>query len=140
MTTLPDKLSDLLVVALADLKTCEEDDKYRINMTKWHKPTLSGHHCEVCLAGAVMAQTLRTPLTKWQEPYLNKLGEVINMKLLAINEARIGNLCMALCLMNVTTNSVKPVTDRSVIAYKDDHDLFIKSMDEIVTYLKEREL
>ena len=58
MTTLPDKPSDLIRVAIADLEKCEADPSYSIDMSEWHRP--SGEVCRVCLAGAVMAKTQAT--------------------------------------------------------------------------------
>lgn len=67
MRTLPNKLSQLILVALKDLELCEKDPNYRVNMHTWHGPAndmqLFGDapYCVVCLAGAVMAQSLEAP-------------------------------------------------------------------------------
>lgn len=53
---LPDKLSELLRLAVKDAKLCEEDSNYELNMSFWHQ--LVKDKCIVCLAGSVMAQTL----------------------------------------------------------------------------------
>lgn len=61
MSILPDKISELIRVALYDLEQCERDDRYRIEMMDWHVPDEVGVEdpvCEVCLAGAVMAKRL----------------------------------------------------------------------------------
>ena len=64
VSKLPDKLSDLLRLALADLKACEEDPNYGVSMYLWHaRPTadnigFDSSRCHVCLAGAVLAKTL----------------------------------------------------------------------------------
>lgn len=50
---LPDKLSDCLEVALADLERCEKNPAYEIRMMDYHEPR--GNVCSVCLAGAAMA-------------------------------------------------------------------------------------
>ena len=56
---LPDKPSELIRVALDDLKKCEASPDYEINMSDWHLPSLNSEPiCFVCLAGAVMAQSL----------------------------------------------------------------------------------
>ncbi|KKN74287.1 hypothetical protein LCGC14_0392260 [marine sediment metagenome] len=53
---LPRKPSALLKVALCDLKACERDPEYTINMSYWHRPNADGRCCEVCFAGTIMAQ------------------------------------------------------------------------------------
>ena len=63
-TTLPTKPSELIRVALRDLRACEDDDGYVVHMCRWHWPTTDNRGrkvCSVCLAGAVMAQTLDVP-------------------------------------------------------------------------------
>ncbi len=51
--------SALIRVALEDLETCEQDPHYKIYMNDWH--STFGDQCDVCLAGAVMAQSLGAP-------------------------------------------------------------------------------
>lgn len=55
-TTLPDKPSELILVALADLEAVEKDPAYTVDMAKWHR--FEGGTCFVCLAGAVLAKTV----------------------------------------------------------------------------------
>jgi len=53
---LPDLPSDLILVALADLRKCEAmPEVYRVYMGTWHER--EGGKCMVCLAGSVIAQT-----------------------------------------------------------------------------------
>lgn len=60
MTTLPDKLSDLLELALGDLEKVEAmPEVYEVDMSDWHLPQrdeFGGRcgRCTVCLAGAVI--------------------------------------------------------------------------------------
>lgn len=56
---LPDKPSDLITLALADLALAEASPEYKIAMGDWHLP--GRRVCYVCLAGAVMAGTLGAP-------------------------------------------------------------------------------
>lgn len=54
---LPDKPSELIRLALADLRKVEAMPKrFAVRMASWHEPN---GVCRVCLAGAVMAQTLQ---------------------------------------------------------------------------------
>jgi len=57
---LPNKLSDLIELALKDLAKAERDPKYKVNMGMWHENRCSDPNkpiCHVCFAGAVMAKT-----------------------------------------------------------------------------------
>ena len=47
--------SQLLLLALSDLRKVERDEHYKVNMGEWHKPN---SHCSVCFAGAVMAKSM----------------------------------------------------------------------------------
>lgn len=60
MARLPDKPSELIRLAVADLKRSEADPCYRIEFGTWHDVTPS-KICVVCLAGAVMAFSLDVP-------------------------------------------------------------------------------
>ena len=59
MTALPDKPSQLLRLAVKDAQLCQQDPNYRLDMGTWHSPV--GSLCFVCMAGAVMAKTLKLP-------------------------------------------------------------------------------
>jgi hypothetical protein len=86
MSSLPDKPSELIRLALADLVKCERSKKYRIHMSDWHVPN---SQCAVCLAGAVMAQTLGADITEERMPcdYDESLADPLN----ALNNFRVGN-------------------------------------------------
>lgn len=60
LRSLPDKLHELLEVALNDLILCEQDPTYSVNMGWWHEkdPYVNPDVCLVCLAGTVIAKTL----------------------------------------------------------------------------------
>ena len=54
---LPKIPSKLIRLALKDLEWVEKRKKiYKVDMYSWHEPN---SHCSVCLAGAVMANTLK---------------------------------------------------------------------------------
>lgn len=61
MNKLPNKLSDLLRLAVRDAQACEADPKYKLEMETWHCPSHDGRVCFVCMAGAVMAKTQGIP-------------------------------------------------------------------------------
>lgn len=60
---LPDKASQILRVAIGDLRLVFADSRYKINMRRWHTQQRKNYpapdqKCGVCLAGAVMAKSL----------------------------------------------------------------------------------
>lgn len=89
MTLLPDKPSELIRVALKDLEACEQDDRYVIDMSAWHSP--QGRLCHVCLAGAVMAQSLGvSPHYEKVPSEFQRQDPDTETKLLALNRFREG--------------------------------------------------
>lgn len=59
---LPDKSSKLLLLALRDLELIERDPNYKVNMGVFHDSVFkTGSKCSVCLAGSVIAKTLKCP-------------------------------------------------------------------------------
>lgn len=83
-TQLPDKLSDLLDLAVTDAERAEADPRYELRMGTWHRP--SGSKCLVCMAGAVMAFTLDADPARHLEPDGQNMT-----KLWAIDSMREGN-------------------------------------------------
>jgi hypothetical protein len=110
-SNLPDKPSDLLEVALRDLKAVEAmRDTYVVNMGLWHEPKSGyGSKCAVCLAGSVLAQSMSVHPTTSAGPsvMLNSCGEVASLhpkdagKLLALNNFRMGLIGAALAEMKI---------------------------------------
>jgi len=93
-TKLPSALSALLRLAVADAKKCEADPRYSLHMSAWHiSPSYYGDKCWVCMAGAVMAQTLKIPLTVNRSPL--DFDDDTEAKLGAINDMRCGFLISA---------------------------------------------
>jgi hypothetical protein len=56
---LPDKLSELIRVAVQDMEACRIDPRYKLDMSVWHIPR--DGICRVCMAGAVLAKTCGYP-------------------------------------------------------------------------------
>jgi hypothetical protein len=100
---LPDKPSELLMVAMQDLEVIESmPDKYVVMMSKWHNYS-HGSTCSVCHAGAVMANTLKADAKHTYFP--EEFGEETKCKLMAIDCFRRGLLVDALERMGVTIPS-----------------------------------
>lgn len=86
-TTLPNKLSDLLELAVHDVQKCEAEPKrFVLDMGKWHSPKEDGV-CALCMAGAVMAQTMAVP----DKEYGVWSKVQAEPKLVAINEMRVAD-------------------------------------------------
>ncbi len=127
-TELPNKLSALIRVALADLRKCEEDPKYVIFMEDWHVPQDNGV-CAVCLAGAVMAKSLNADVRYRLLP-LDFIGPVISNKLRALNDARLGDVGAALCNLRISGLYAEEQFkyDRPITCTEDDFEEFHTQM------------
>lgn len=84
---LPDKLSELIYIALEDLEKIEADPRYIIDMGTWHMPN---GKCAVCAAGAVMAKRLGADPTAHISP--SRFDDDTEAKLDAIDLLRCGYL------------------------------------------------
>lgn len=98
-TQLPNKLSQLLRLAVADAQKCEAmPEKYRLDMAVWHLPDEESGKCAVCMAGSVLAQTLRAdPGTLVG---IRDTGYENESKLAAINLMRAGSFYSAYLELN----------------------------------------
>lgn len=87
-TELPNSLPDLIDVAAADMEKVMADPRYKLNMGTWHEGRSFERACVVCLAGSVMACTLKVPVdhTAW----LTDFSYDVSRKLSAINDVRLG--------------------------------------------------
>lgn len=108
MTVLPNKLSDLIELAIRDVQKCEaEPARFRLAMGNWHMPVEDGI-CEVCLAGAVMAQTLALPDTHYVSFAFDGVRD-FQQQLRALNDVRVGDMVIA-----VERLGIKPSLAQSV--------------------------
>ena len=129
-TLLPTLPSELIRVALKDLKTCEDSMLYKINMDKWHKPGW-GYACSVCFAGAVMAQSLGAKRRKECSPSDFAHSDDADA-LYALNMFRVGYVTTGLA--NLDLYSILP--DRQVVEYADDPALFVEQMYDLADDLQ----
>jgi hypothetical protein len=94
----PRSLADWFELALSDVRACKEDPRYRISMCDWHDPGV--RQCNVCLAGAVLARTLKADPAKHVVPYWTTAPDsAISDLLLAINSLRQGLIVSAASYM-----------------------------------------
>ena len=87
---LPNKLSELALLALADLREITLEGDYIYSPSSWHDKR--EHYCSVCLAGAVMVNTLHGDETGLICPIKFKEGD----KLTALDRFRKGEIRRAL--------------------------------------------
>lgn len=88
---LPDKLSDLLELAVKDAKKIGKDPRYELDMSNnWHMYIEDEKKCRVCLAGSVMACTLNVNPTETVYSYDFSLDT--SDKLEALDRLRTGDL------------------------------------------------
>ena len=94
-SVLPNKLSDLLELAVRDARACEADPRYLLDMGKWHVPKGNGV-CQVCMAGAVIAKTIQlspdTAAELFSDESAGRVPVVYSeyLPLTAINDMRTG--------------------------------------------------
>lgn len=90
---LPDKMSDLIELALMDLEAVENNPQYSVNMGFWHEPrfdTGMGVFCAVCFAGAVMANTLKADVN--MDAFPGRFDKETETKLLSLDDLRRGEV------------------------------------------------
>jgi hypothetical protein len=129
---LPDTLSGLLRLAVADAQKCANDPRYVLQMGSWHEPGLK--RCSVCMAGAVMAQSLNTQLhaVAFPEDYDDS-----EYALMAIDEMRCGDVLGAASTLGLMPNADQEVAlckagqevraDFDVVAGRASWDTYLKA-------------
>ena len=127
---LPDLPSDLIRVALADLRQIEKRPEYVVDMDIWHESRL--HTCAVCFAGAVMALELGIGVNTNMEA--SDFNDDIAPKLEALEEFRAGEVDVGLEYLGRQTNPPIKVDitpyEKSPTQFKADmHDLANKLAD-----------
>lgn len=95
---LPDKLSDLIRVAVADMRKVAKNPAYVLDAYTWHEPREADDGslgpCLVCMAGAVMAGTLGSDP---EEPLsTGDFEEYESNRLDALDDVRTGHCLEAL--------------------------------------------
>ena len=137
---LPDKPSALIRVALADLRKCEKDKRYGIDMGNWHVPVDDGDPdepdepaCYVCLAGAVMAKSLGAPIGESKSCgsyYVD--APLVSDQLAALDEFRKGCVSDALGEIGIS----EPHRTMPIPAYERGAEDFHKAMNDMADMLE----
>jgi hypothetical protein len=91
--TLPNNLGELLEVALNDLVKVEQDSDYIVSMPVWHNGADNYNQCCCCLAGSVMAKTLKVERKAAYFPFY--FNSSLKGKFYAIENVRVGRIAQA---------------------------------------------
>ena len=129
---LPDKPSELLQLALDDLAKVERSLDYEVDMENWHTPP-EGGVCHVCMAGAVMAKTLKVDRFKGYTPHNFETGT--RKKLRALDIFRTGNLIRALDVLEIDHSRFIALRI-GVTDYHEDRTQFKEDMRDIIEALE----
>lgn len=121
--------SELLEVALLDLETCERSPGYEINMGIWHEYNAVSEQCYVCLAGAVMAQSMNVDKCAYY-------SSPSQYKLHGINLLRVGDIDRACNCFDIELPDGMPASV-SVTHYDEDSNQFKNDMRNLIVLLKQ---
>ena len=130
------KPSEAIRQAIKDLRAIERKRGcYVIDMHHFHEPV--DGKCQVCLAGAVMAQTGNNPMSVlYPETFDDRKVED---KLMALDAFRCGDIEGGLGRFGKTTpRFLAPCID--IVNYEDDPALFKKQMLEMAKVLEQHKL
>lgn len=124
MNKLPKIPSQLIRLAIEDLKQVMNDDRYRIDMDIWHGRYYTGT-CMVCLAGSVMAKTFDANLNSSLSP-LDFEDPYDISSLYALDFLRAGSTHSA---STITKNPLfNLIPSRQITAFEEDNFKFINEM------------
>lgn len=129
----------LIRLALQDLIATErQNSKYKINMGAWHLAVFddgltSRQKCEVCLAGCVMAQTAKVPITDYVDP--ESFSPSIRSKLMALDYFRIGQISSAYEELGLV-NPYELIGWFQITHYTFSPRLFKRDMRKLADYLE----
>lgn len=123
-STLPDKPSELIRLALGDLELVEQDPRYKVHMNDWHWANPDGI-CSVCLAGCVMSKTLKSNPSERISP--SKFSSDTKNKLTALDRFREGFITAGFSVMGINLRG----KNRNHVNYADDSKLFKEQMNKL---------
>ncbi len=120
--------SNFIRQALRDLEVIENNPKYKVKMSNWHNPN---GKCSVCLAGAVMANTLGCKPNESAVP--SDFPKEIRIRLQALDDFRIGWLNDAFRKLNIDVpidyqNEYDHFADIQIASYSSSRKQFKEDM------------
>lgn len=146
---LPRAASQLLTLALTDLETCEAADGYTVDMGSWHRWDADSEQCVVCLAGSVIAQTLKVD-RKSDSDFGSPLLASVAPQLDALDDFRRGELVRGLETLALDRQHVELAATRLASGpectwlashdYRDDASAFKAHLRTLASHLDALEL
>ena len=132
---LPNKLSALITLALADLVKVEKrEDLYEVAMDQTFHENYGGRRCIVCFAGSVMAQTLKLPSECNMSP--SDFDANTTDKLYALDYARQGLISDALERIGVNPDKYFIPSTVEVESYDENKTAFKRDMRKLAKNLE----
>ena len=145
--SLPTTPGALIRAALRDLRACERDDRYVVDMDDCHAPITDDGGRKVCrvgLAGAVLAQTLGEPHDlAIEDDDLEQYGCDVKNDLRALDHFRFGELDLGLFFLGYDADKLSEEyekCDSEVVYDPADPDKFHREMNELADYLESQGL
>ena len=136
---LPDKPSELIRVALEDVKKVENTPGYKVNLHEWNEVRRDGL-CHVCLGGSVLVQ--RCGAKNGESPGVlleqKRIDHETYRKLYALDYFRWGNVKAGLDEMGIS--SVDLPGQLLVTDYKNGPAAFFHDMENVARVLEARGL
>jgi hypothetical protein len=134
---LPDHPGDLIRLAVLDLVETASDTKhFKIDMGVWFWPDIASGVCEVCMAGAVMAQTLHANRRYSYRPWQYK--DDTERKLRALDNFRCGNIALGYHVLFRDQPESLPSRE-DVTPWSTDPDLFLSDMLDLASMIDDAE-
>ncbi len=140
MSELSDIPSEFINQAVCDLEKIEKNREYKVDMYTWHS-SFKGV-CHVCLAGAVMACSLKVNRYDPKNPYLFDSASVRG-KLVALDILRAADILSALRILGVEDGIARPIHEKywvNWVSYDRDPTGFKEQLREVAARLKEKGL
>jgi hypothetical protein len=136
---LPDKPSELIEVALADLKKVEALEEFIVDMGTWHAMSYDcqaeRERCFVCAAGAVMAMHLNVPTEVAINP--DRFDHDTRKKLIAIDHLRCGCVAEAFATLWGNFKDGERFDRTTFPSYRRDSEAFYEAMEQLGKELKD---
>jgi hypothetical protein len=134
---LPNKPSELILLALADLVKVERSKNYVVDMGTFHTKYDDDEPCHVCLAGAVMAKSLSIPSDVFVAP--RDFESDTKRKLLALDRFRQGWASSAFIRLKRSYRRGFSF-DREITPYEEDPRAFKREMRRLAADLASENL
>jgi hypothetical protein len=128
---LPTVPSQLIRLALKDLEEVEKNPSYKVYMSAWHQPQPEGP-CLVCLAGAVMAQSLGVCSNNEYNP--DDFEGHNRLAFMALNCFRLWEVAYGCSFLSLKTKIIIPYNEK--ISYKEFPEEFKMKMENLAQLLE----